>query len=170
MVVGIIVVSIFILPLFLHLGIQKYGISEVPDEVQDKSIEVVSSFRNYRVEQISIVVLELSIGMLYGGVLNLLESELEGAIALISMSLLFFLLFIFIVLYIRNRVVVFCVDGIVCRTIFGKIRHYPENSIRGYYYVKGDLCIKTNYGMFALNGLCTNYRIVQNVVKKYPRL
>ena len=85
MVVGIIVVSIFILPLFLHLGIQKYGISEVPDEVQDKSIEVVSSFRNYRVEQISIVVLELSIGMLYGGVLNLLESELEGAIALISM-------------------------------------------------------------------------------------
>ena len=70
----------------------------------------------------------------------------------------------------RNWVLVFCVDGIVHRTTFGKVHYYPDSSIRGYYYVSNDLCIKTSHGMVALNSLCTNYRIVKTVVGKYSIL
>ena len=70
----------------------------------------------------------------------------------------------------RNRVVVFCTDGIVHRTTLGKVHYYPDSSILGYYYVSHDLCIKTNHGTVALNNSCTNYRTVKTVVGKYPRL
>ena len=51
MLVSIIILATFILPVFLHRWVQKYGIFEVPDEVLYENILAVSSGRSYGIGQ-----------------------------------------------------------------------------------------------------------------------
>lgn len=172
MLVSIIILATFILPVFLHRLVQKYGIFEVPDEVLYENILAVSSGRSYGIGQAVVGSLGVWIGTLYKSMESLSNEKVPYAIMFFAMSLVFLILFLFFALFMRNWVLVFCVDGIVHRTAFGKVRYYPDSSIKGYYYFNRsrEIRIKTIFGTIGTNWNCSNYRLIKTLVQKYPRI
>lgn len=162
----------FIFPFFLHRWFQKFGLPEIPEEFGDRNKIVICSCRNYDVGLGLMLCLEMAVFLLCGFVALLLDLQIAPAVMLLFFSGVFGAMTAIFILFMKNRMLIFCPKGIVHKTTLGKIYYYPDDSIKGYYCVYSaknkSICIKTKDRTVSLNQYCTNFQEVKKVVQKYP--
>ena len=172
MLLIIIFLFLFIVPIFLPKLVQKYGRLEIPNQVPYESVLAVSSGRSYGMCQAASLCFGTWICSIFKCIEFLYIEDNVSFTMYLYISIVFFLFFVFFALFLSNWAFILCTDGIVQRTVLGKVRYYPDASIKGYYYKnkRREICIVTNSGTIGTNWNCSNYYVIKNLIYKYPEV